>query len=176
MSPHTIIQIAKMDKYLFSSFLSSFFQSLTYLMWLVYNLQAVDSDGEVLGLENLVFAIFEFVHALVSPSFCLTSSFIFSWKSKTSEEVKIKFYKLYTNWCSVKHLIFSFERLNIHVLSIQVSNRVTKCHMGEWGRDSNLGRKVFRVIWMNPYSSTFISFANIDTQFFHKINKYIVFK
>ena len=30
----------------------------------------MDSDGEVLGFENLVFAIFEFVHALVeSPKF-----------------------------------------------------------------------------------------------------------
>jgi hypothetical protein len=32
--------------------------------------EAVDSDGEVLGFENLVFAIFEFVHALVeTPKF-----------------------------------------------------------------------------------------------------------
>ena len=32
--------------------------------------EVVDSDGEVLGFENLVFAIFEFVHALVeSPKF-----------------------------------------------------------------------------------------------------------
>ena len=32
--------------------------------------EIVDSDGEVLGFENLVFAIFEFVHALVeSPKF-----------------------------------------------------------------------------------------------------------
>ena len=32
--------------------------------------EVVDSDGEVLGFENLVFAIFEFVHALVeTPKF-----------------------------------------------------------------------------------------------------------
>ncbi len=32
--------------------------------------QVVDSDGEVLGLENLVFVIFEFVHAIVdAPKF-----------------------------------------------------------------------------------------------------------
>ncbi len=32
--------------------------------------EIVDSDGEVLGFENLVFAIFEFVHALVeAPKF-----------------------------------------------------------------------------------------------------------
>ena len=30
--------------------------------------QVVDSDGEVLGFENLVFAIFEFVHALVETN------------------------------------------------------------------------------------------------------------
>ena len=30
--------------------------------------EIVDSDGEVLGFENLVFAIFEFVHALVETS------------------------------------------------------------------------------------------------------------
>ena len=30
--------------------------------------EIVDSDGEVLGFENLVFAIFEFVHALVESS------------------------------------------------------------------------------------------------------------
>ena len=30
--------------------------------------EVVDSDGEVLGFENLVFAIFEFVHALVETS------------------------------------------------------------------------------------------------------------
>ncbi len=28
----------------------------------------MDSDGEVIGFENLVFAIFEFVHALVDTS------------------------------------------------------------------------------------------------------------
>ena len=32
--------------------------------------EIVDSDGEVLGFENLVFAIFDFVHALVeTPKF-----------------------------------------------------------------------------------------------------------
>ena len=32
--------------------------------------EVVDSDGEVLGFENLVFAIFEFVHALIeTPKF-----------------------------------------------------------------------------------------------------------
>ena len=30
--------------------------------------EVVDSDGEVLGFENLVFAIFEFVHALVDSN------------------------------------------------------------------------------------------------------------
>ena len=30
--------------------------------------ELVDSDGEVLGFENLVFAIFEFVHALVDSN------------------------------------------------------------------------------------------------------------
>ena len=30
--------------------------------------EIVDSDGEVLGFENLVFAIFEFVHALVETN------------------------------------------------------------------------------------------------------------
>ena len=60
----------------------------------------MDSDGEVLGFENLVFAIFEFVHALVeTPKFrvALKSGladimyYIVLYMQITHEQVIIKF-------------------------------------------------------------------------------------
>ena len=74
--------------------------------------EVVDSDGEVLGFENLVFAIFEFVHALVeTPKFrgaikaglADLMYYIVLYMQITEDQVK----KIYQNLYHVKFPSFS---------------------------------------------------------------------
>ena len=79
--------------------------------------EVVDSDGEVLDFENLVFAIFEFVHALVeTPKFRVAVKsglsdliyYIVLYMQITHEQVNYFFFYTFGLWCSFSIYLQNF--------------------------------------------------------------------